>query len=118
LAGGPAPTHADLVPMVPPFVPFPDAMVYLTGVLELLGALGLVLAATRRPAGIALAALFVVMLPANIHAALADIPLDGAAATPLWARIPEQFVYIAVALWAAGLRVGHTTPAGTVARQS
>ncbi|WP_255660143.1 hypothetical protein [Nocardia spumae] len=27
LAGGPAPTHGDLVPMVPPPVPFPDAMV-------------------------------------------------------------------------------------------
>ncbi|MEV5832569.1 hypothetical protein [Nocardia sp. NPDC052112] len=103
LADGPAPTHGDLVPMVPPFVPFPDFMVYLTGVLELLGALGLVLAGTRRPAGIGLAALFVTLLPANIYAAVSDTPFNGAPASPLWIRIPEQVLYIAVALWAAGL---------------
>src|SRR5688572_23435899 len=45
------PNHADMVRMVPPFVPFPSLMVYVTGVLELLGAAGLVLPATRRAAG-------------------------------------------------------------------
>ncbi|MFI1918564.1 hypothetical protein [Nocardia sp. NPDC020380] len=95
------PHHGDLARMVPPFVPFPDFMVYLTGVLELAGALGLVLARFRRPAGLALAALFVLLLPANIYAAVDHIPFDGSAATPLWFRIPEQLVYIAVALFAA-----------------
>ncbi|AHH17751.1 putative membrane protein [Nocardia nova SH22a] len=117
LSGGPAPTHGDLVPMVPPFVPFPDAMVYLTGVLELLGAAGLVLTGARRRAGIALAVLFAVMLPANIHAALSDIPLGAEAAAPLWERIPEQLIYIAVALWAAGLRWRATATSGGVLRQ-
>ena len=87
--------------MVPPFLPFADALVYLTGVLELLGAAGLVLAATRWPAGYALAALFVTLLPANIYAAVADVPFAGGEATPLWQRIPEQILYIAVALWVA-----------------
>jgi uncharacterized membrane protein len=87
--------------MVPPFVPFPGAMIYLTGVLELLGAVGLFLTRTRRPAGLGLAALFVVMLPANIYIAVSDVPFNGAPATPLWARIPEQVLYIGVALWAA-----------------
>ncbi|MEU8245222.1 hypothetical protein [Nonomuraea sp. NPDC048916] len=50
------PNHADLVRMVPPVVPFAGAMVYLTGVLELLGAAGLVLVRTRRAAGMGLAA--------------------------------------------------------------
>jgi uncharacterized membrane protein len=95
------PNHADLVAMVPPFVPFADAMVYLTGVLELLGALGLVLASTRRAAGLGLAALFVTLLPANIYAAVADVPFAGGEATPLVQRIPEQLLYIAVALWVA-----------------
>ncbi|MBF6225123.1 DoxX family membrane protein [Nocardia abscessus] len=102
-AGSPAPTHADFLPMVPPFVPFPGPMIYLTGVLELLGAAGLFLARTRRPAGLGLAALFVVMLPANIYVAVSDVPFNGAPATPLWARIPEQALYIGVALWAAGV---------------
>jgi uncharacterized membrane protein len=95
------PNHADLVSMVPPFVPFPSAVVYLTGVLELLGALGLVLTRTRWAAGFSLAALFVVMLPANIYAALADGQVSAAVTTPLWLRIPEQIVYFAVAVWVA-----------------
>ncbi|WP_246063447.1 DoxX family protein [Nonomuraea longispora] len=95
------PNHADMVAMVPPFVPFPALMVYLTGVLELAGAAGLVLARTRGAAGTCLALLFVAMLPANIHAALADVPFAGGEASPLWQRIPEQVLYIGIALWAA-----------------
>ena len=95
------PNHADMVRMVPPFLPFADALVYVTGVLELFGAAGLVLTATRKPAGYALAALFVALIPANIYAAVADVPFAGGQATPLWQRIPEQVLYIAVALWVA-----------------
>jgi uncharacterized membrane protein len=95
------PNHGDLVRMVPPFVPFPSATVYLTGVLELLGAAGLVVPRARRVAGIALAVLFVLLLPANIHAALAAVDYNGGEVTPLWLRIPQQVLYIAVALWAA-----------------
>lgn len=95
------PNHDDLVSMVPPFVPFAGAMVYLTGVLELLGALGLVVAATRRRAAVSLALLFVALLPANIYAAVEHIPFNGAEATPLWQRVPEQVLYIGVALWIA-----------------
>ncbi|MFE5493549.1 hypothetical protein ACFQ7Z_26860 [Streptomyces virginiae] len=97
---GPIPGHHDLVAMVPPFVPLPRLAVYATGVLELLGAAGLVREATRPAAGLGLAALFVVMLPANIHAAVEHIPFNGEPATPLWFRIPEQAVFIGVALWA------------------
>ncbi|WP_432924862.1 DoxX family protein [Microbispora sp. CA-135349] len=100
------PSHADLTAMVPPFVPFPDLMVYATGVLELLGALGLVVTATRSAAGVCLALLFVVLVPANVYAAIEGVPLNGDPATPLWLRIPEQIVYITIALWA-------TRPVGT-----
>lgn len=93
------PTHGDLVRMVPPFVPFADAVVYLTGVLELMGAVGLIITRTRWSAGIGLIALFVLLLPANIYAALADVPFNGGEASPLWLRIPEQVLYIAIALW-------------------
>lgn len=95
------PNHADMVAMVPPFVPFPAFVVYLTGVLELAGAAGLVLERTRRAAGICLALLFAAMLPANVYAALNDVTLGGEPATPLWQRVPEQVLYIAIALWAA-----------------
>ncbi|WP_405763375.1 hypothetical protein OG234_32970 [Streptomyces sp. NBC_01420] len=115
--GGVMPSHDDLTAMVPPFVPLPHLVVYGTGALELLGAAGLVRAATRPVAGICLAVLLVLMLPANVYAALEDVPLDGDPATPLWFRIPEQAVYIAVALLAAGegdgaRRPGHRARAG------
>ena len=93
------PNHGDLVRMVPPIVPFADAMVYLTGALELLGAVGLVLVATRWTAGIGLAALYVLLLPANVYAAIADVPFSGDEPTPLWLRIPQQVLYIAIAVW-------------------
>ncbi|GGT15042.1 hypothetical protein ACFFV7_34720 [Nonomuraea spiralis] len=102
------PNHGDLVRMVPPFVPFPAAVVYLTGVFELAGAVGLVLPATRGAAGLCLALLFVCLLPANIYAALSDVPFAGGEASPLWQRVPEQILYIAVALAARGRRA---TPA-------
>ncbi|MEH0820916.1 MULTISPECIES: DoxX family protein [unclassified Micromonospora] len=95
------PNHADLVRMVPPVVPFAGAMVYLTGVLELLGAVGLVLTATRWAAGISLAALYVLLLPANVYAAVNDVPFNGGEPTPLWLRIPQQVLYIAIAVWVA-----------------
>ncbi|TMR99218.1 hypothetical protein [Nonomuraea basaltis] len=98
------PNHADLVRMVPPFVPFPDAMVYLTGVLELLGAAGLVLTRTRRAAGLCLALLYLLLLPANIYAVVADVPYNGGGATPLGLRVPLQALYISVALWASAPR--------------
>ncbi|GAB2638142.1 DoxX family protein [Kribbella swartbergensis] len=96
------PNHADLVRMVPPFLPFADALVYGTGVLEFLAAAGLVVTATRRAAALGLAALFVMLLPANIYAATAGLTFaNGEPATPLWQRIPEQILYIAVVLWVA-----------------
>ncbi|MGW5387031.1 DoxX family protein [Nocardia sp. NPDC003963] len=112
------PSHNDLTAMVPSFVPFADFAVYATGVLELAGAVGLVVAGTRRWAAIGLAALLVIMIPANIHAALDDIPLNGEAATPLWFRIPEQVVYFTLALWVGGalpaIRRNRTTTATPV----
>jgi uncharacterized membrane protein len=108
------PNHDDLVAMVPPAVPLASAVVYLTGVLELLGAVGLVVERTRRPAGICLALLFVAMLPANIYAAVEGVEFAGAPPTPLWQRVPEQVLYIAFALWSAGvartITRDHSTP--------
>ncbi|MDQ7804401.1 hypothetical protein Q5425_11700 [Amycolatopsis sp. A133] len=89
------PGHGTLTAMVPPFVPFPSPVVYGTGVLELLGALGLVLPRTRRAAGWCLVVLFACLLPANVHAALTHVPGAG---DPLWIRIPEQLAYLAAAL--------------------
>ena len=94
----------EMIAMVPPFFPRPDRLVIVTGVLEFAGVIGLFVFRIRIVVGVALAVLFVALLPANIHAAIAGLTLGGEPVTPLWVRIPEQLLYIAFALapaWSA-----------------
>lgn len=91
----------DLVRMVPPWVPRPRLVVALTGVCEILGAVGLVLPPFQRAAGIALVLFFVAVFPANVHAARAAVSLRGKPATPLWLRAPMQLLFIGLTWWAA-----------------
>ena len=93
-------TKEDLIRMVPDMFPFRRQIVTVTGYLELLGAIGLIIPATRGLAGVCLALLFLAMFPANVNGALRRLPLRGRMATPLWLRAPMQIVFIAVALWA------------------
>jgi uncharacterized membrane protein len=94
-------TREDLIRMVPARFPFRRQVVTITGYLELLGAIGLLISPTRLPAGICLALLFIAMLPANINGAVRGLSLRGRPVTPLWLRVPMQLVFIGVALWAA-----------------
>jgi uncharacterized membrane protein len=89
----------DLARMIPSFFPQPLGIVYITGVLELLGAFGLLVPASRRLAGICLIALLVGMFIANVDAARKGVTLRGKAATPLWLRTPMQIVFIGLLWW-------------------
>ena len=80
----------DLARMIPAYFPRPLLLVYVTGVLELLGAAGLVLPQFRRLAGICLIALLVGMLVANVNAVQKGVPLQGKPPTPLWLRASMQ----------------------------
>jgi uncharacterized membrane protein len=91
----------DFVRMMPASIPWPRAMVYLTGVCEIAGAVGLLFPEFRRAAAYALITFFLAVLPANIHAARAGVTLRGKPATSLWLRIPMQILLIAIAFWAA-----------------
>ena len=91
----------DFVRMMPPSIPWPGALVYLTGICEIAGAVGLLLPEFRRVAAYALIAFFLAVLPANIHAARAGVTLRGKPATSLWLRISMQILFIAVAYWSA-----------------
>jgi uncharacterized membrane protein len=95
------PMKEDLIRMVPTSFPYPRQIIFVTGILELLGAVGLFIPATRAAAGFCLAALFVAMLPANINAASNQIPLRGKPPTALWPRVLMQIVYIGLACWVA-----------------
>jgi uncharacterized membrane protein len=96
-------SRADLVAMVPERLPFREQAVTITGLLEVLGAIGLVIPATRTAAGVCLILLMLAMLPANISAARRNIPLRGRGPTPLWLRIPLQAAFIGVTAFAAVL---------------
>jgi uncharacterized membrane protein len=89
----------DLARMVPPWVPNPKAVVVLTGILEILGAIGLIIPDTRWLAGVCLIAFLVAVFPANIRAAQAKVKLGARLATPLWIRGPMQILLILLVFW-------------------
>ena len=100
-------TDAYLAAM-PPYVPAPRAMIWLSGVAEIAGGAGLLWpsAAVRRVAGWGLTLLLVAVYPANVHMALEGV---GGPAWALWARLPLQGVLIAWALLVSGA-VSRTPP--------
>jgi uncharacterized membrane protein len=76
-------------------------LVYISGVFEILGGLGVLLAATRQKAGYGLIALLVAVYPANIHMALHPELFPDMTATALYLRLPMQFVAAWLVWWAA-----------------
>ena len=67
-----------LIDMVPPWLPGAATLVTVTGVLELLGAVGLLLGPTRLWAASGLGLMLILMFPANVHLALTgeNLPWD------------------------------------------
>lgn len=89
------------VRIVPRVLPHPLLLVQISGFFEVLGGLGLLAPwlRARRAAGIGLVLLYVAVFPANINMVVhpelgGNIPLWA-----LWARLPFQIVFIALALW-------------------
>ena len=91
----------DLLAMVPDSLPRSLWLIYLTGVLEIAGAIGLLVPRFQRIAAICLVILLIAMFPANVNAALNGIPLRGEAPTPLWLRLPIQLLFIGMLWWTA-----------------
>lgn len=92
---------AGFVAIVPEVLPAKLALVYVSGIAEIAGGLGLILPQTRRLAAWGLVALYVAVFPANINMLVNDLPLgDNHLETwQLWARLPFQAVLIAWAYW-------------------
>ncbi|MCF2532398.1 DoxX family protein [Yinghuangia soli] len=61
--------RADLIGMVPPALPRPGLLVTITGILEIAGAVGLLVPATARLTAACLIVLLIAMYPANVSAA-------------------------------------------------
>ena len=86
------------VSVVPPYISWPHAAVWISGAFELLGAAGLLFGTTRRAAGMGLFVLTILVTPVHIHmlqrADLFDVPY--------WAlvlRLPLQVLLLALIAW-------------------
>ena len=88
----------EFAAMIPPPLTGALWLVYLTGLLEAAGAIGLLVQRTKRPAAICLALLLIAMFPANAYAALNGITFRGEPAASLWWRAPLQLLWL-IALW-------------------
>ena len=86
--------RTDLIRMAPPWVPNPGLTITVTGILEILGAIGLLIPQTARVAATCLSVLLVAMFPANVQAARQGLTIGGKAATPLIPRAILQIVFI------------------------
>lgn len=96
--------------IVPPYLPWHQELVYVSGVAEMAGGLGVLIPRFRRPAGWGLIALLIAVFPANVHNALHPEQTSGDAVPPalLWARLPLQALLIAW-VWQATLGSGRRT---------
>ena len=86
--------------MMPSYLPAHTALVYVSGLFEILGGIGVLFAKTRKWAGLGLIALMLAVFPANIYMAMN--PTLFVQSAPLWAlylRLPIQFVIIGWIYW-------------------
>ncbi|MCC6873236.1 MAG: DoxX family membrane protein [Sandaracinaceae bacterium] len=88
--------------IMPPWIPWHAPLVWLSGAIELVLGIGVLVPATRRWACWGLVALLMAVFPANVHAALHPETM-GIPAWAAWARLPLQLPLIAWAAWHARL---------------
>lgn len=85
--------------MLPEPVPFKKEIVYLTGFIEILAAAGLLIPSLQKITAWLLIIFFILILPANIHAAINHVDYqratpDGNGVTYLWFRVPLQILFM------------------------
>ena len=91
------PLRRDMIAIVPPRLPSQGLLVTVTGVLELIGAAGLLYPPTRIAAALCLFVLMLLMFPANVYAARMPNP-PKSMNTKLGLRTVEQIVFVGAAL--------------------
>ncbi len=95
--------------MVPDVIPFKSWLVIVTGCIEAGMAIALLIPSLRYIASILLIIFFVLILPANINAALKNVDYqqgnyDGPGTQYLWFRIPLQLLFIGW-VWFFGIQL-------------
>jgi len=92
--------------IVPPMLPYPLALAYLSGVAEIVLGVGLLYSRTRKLAAWGVIALLIAIFPANIYMAVSDVTVTGVFGRTLtpspavqWGRLPLQGILILWAWW-------------------
>ncbi len=85
--------------MLPPIIPFKTELIYFTGVVEIILGIGLLVPNWKVYSAWILIVFFVILLPANIYAAIKQVDLqkatfNGYGLSYLWFRIPLQLLFI------------------------
>ncbi len=87
--------------IVPPFLPAHVWLVWISGVFEILGGIGVLVPRVRALAGWGLVLLYLAVFPANIYMAVEPVAVNGVVPERwlVWARLPFQPVFMWVAWW-------------------
>ena len=87
--------------IMPPWIPWPEVAVMVSGVAEVIGGIGMAIPKFRRAAAWWLVALLVAVFPANVHMAMHPVEAGAGAIQPLflWMRLPVQALLIWWVLW-------------------
>lgn len=96
--------------MIPKFIPYKETFVHLTGVFEILLAIGLLIPRFKYISGWALIIFLLLMLPANIYASVHNVnyqkgTFDGNGLSYLWFRIPLQILFIVWIYFSANINM-------------
>ncbi len=91
----------SLLAYFPHWVPYPDLINYATGIVEIVGGLAFLAPRFQERAGLVMATYLVLVFPANIYVAVADVAVPGLPDVwwYAWMRLPLQGVFIWWALW-------------------
>ncbi|HEY9772869.1 MAG TPA: MauE/DoxX family redox-associated membrane protein [Planktothrix sp.] len=87
------------IKIVPEYIPFPEAAVYVSGVAEIAGGVGMMTSRWRRKASYGLILLLLAVFPANINMAVNKIDFGSIPHSFLWLRLPLQLILILWVRW-------------------
>lgn len=89
-----------MVLMIPEYIPFRPTIVYITGIIEIIAGILLLVPRYQKKAGVFIILFFVLLLPFNIYATMLHVDMEkasygGDGLLYLWYRIPLQVFFIA-----------------------
>ncbi|MFT5353206.1 MAG: putative membrane protein [Polyangiales bacterium] len=85
--------------IMPSYLPAHGALVFISGVVEVVVGLAVLAPRLRPYSGWAAVATLLAVFPANIHMALHPEDFPDLPSLGLWVRLPLQFLFIAWAIW-------------------